>query len=223
MRAVERPEAKAPADSPATPAPRYHSPLRDERAADTRRRIAAAAMDLFVEDGFTGTTIARVAERAGVSTPTVYATFGSKGAIMAALLIQMEDDVDVAGWVERIATESDPSRKLKLFAEWMCALFSSSKAVIMAAQGAVTDPAIVELRSEGDRRRREGLRGLLSTLADAMRPDITQSEALDRAWMLTGLGLYLDATEGSGWSDHQYEHWLAGLLQSQLLDPRRLG
>ena len=81
----------------------YRSPLRKERAADTRRRIAAAALELFTEHGFGGTTVAAIAERAGVSAQTVYATFGSKGAILRALLAQMEENADAAGWRERIA------------------------------------------------------------------------------------------------------------------------
>ncbi len=148
-------------------APRYRSPLRRERAEETRRRIAAAALELFAAHGFSGTTVAGIAERAGVSAPTVYATFGSKGAIVRALLEQMEDNADVGEWGERIDSEPDPQRKLAAFAQWSRVLFSSSKAVIAAADGAVSDPAIVELRDEGNRHRREGLRDLISSLAEA--------------------------------------------------------
>src|SRR5438105_10523175 len=60
---------------------RYRSALRDERAADTRARIVTAARDLFAARGFADTTVALIAARAGVAQPTVYAVFGSKGAI----------------------------------------------------------------------------------------------------------------------------------------------
>ncbi len=201
-------------------ASRYRSPLRRARAEETRRRIAAAALELFAAHGFSGTTVAGIAEGAGVSAPTVYATFGSKGAIVRALLEQMEDNADVAEWSERIDSELDPQRKLAAFAQWSRVLFSSSKVVIAAADGAVSDPAIVELRDEGNRHRREGLRDLISALAGAaaLAADLTEREALDRAWMLTGVELYLNATNGCGWSDDEYEHWLAALLQEQLLE-----
>ena len=39
---------------------RYRSPLRQERAAGTRRRIATAALDLFAEHGFGRTTVTAV-------------------------------------------------------------------------------------------------------------------------------------------------------------------
>lgn len=35
--------------------------------------------------------------------------------------------------------------------------------------------------------------------------------------MLTGVELYLGATDGCGWPDADYERWLTGLLQEQLL------
>ena len=197
----------------------YRSPLREERATDTRRRIAGAALELFTAQGFSGTTVARIAERAGVSAPTVYATFGSKGAIVRALLTQMENNADVAEWSARIAAELDPYLKLEAFAQWSRVLFSSSKAVIAAAHGAASDPAIVELRDQGNQHRREGLRQLVSALAraGALSAELTEHEALDRAWMLTGVELYLNATDGCGWSDADYERWLGTLLQDQLL------
>ena len=115
---------------------RYRSPLRQERAADTRRRIAAAALDLFAEHGFGGTTVTAIAERAGVSAQTVYATFGSKGELLRALLDQMEENADATLWRERIAADPDPRGKLTAFAQWSAGLFASGKAVIAAALGA---------------------------------------------------------------------------------------
>lgn len=200
---------------------RYRSPLRAERAADTRSRIAVAARELFVAHGFGGTTVAAIAERAGVAPQTVYATFGSKGAIIGALLVQMEEDADAARWRDRIAAATEPNSRLVAFAEWTRSMFSTSKAMIAAAQGAAGDPAIVDLRRQGDLHRREALEGLIATLAraHALRADLPEAQAVDRAWMLTGVELYLAATDGCGWSDADYALWLAALLQSQLLEP----
>lgn len=197
----------------------YRSPVREQLAADTRQRIAAAAAELFTEHGFSGTTVADIAARAGVATPTVYATFGSKGAIVGALLAQMEHDAGNAEWVERIARESDPRAKVEAFAMWTTALFSSSKMLIQAAIGASADPAMNELREAGDRHRRDALRGLIGSLAqvNALSTGLSEEHAVDRAWMLTGIGLYLSATDGCGWTDEQYQQWLAALLHHQLL------
>lgn len=198
---------------------RYSSPVREQLAADTRSRIAAAAKELFAKHGFSGTTVASIAERAGVATPTVYATFGSKGAIVRALLAQMEGDAGNAEWVGRIRRETDPHAKLEAFAMWTTALFSSSKLLIEAAAGAASDPAMAALRDEGNKRRREGLRGIVGALhkGGALAAGLSEERALDRAWMLTGIELYLSATDGCGWSDEDYQVWLAALLQQQLL------
>ena len=141
----------------------YRSPLREERAADTRRRIGTAALGLFTEHGFGATTVAAIAERSGVSVQTVYATFGSKGAILRAILAQWEENAHAADWRERIAAEPDPRGKLTAFAQWSAGLFSSSKAVIAAAQGAAGDPALLELRAEADGHRRAALDTLVGT------------------------------------------------------------
>jgi AcrR family transcriptional regulator len=46
---------------------KYYSPLRADQAEQTRRRILEAGFRLFVDRGYAGTTIAAVAEEAGVS------------------------------------------------------------------------------------------------------------------------------------------------------------
>ncbi|RMB61464.1 TetR/AcrR family transcriptional regulator [Tessaracoccus antarcticus] len=197
----------------------YRSPVREQLAADTRHRIAAAAKDLFAERGFSGTTVADIAARAEVAAPTVYATFGSKGAIVGALLAQMEHDANNVEWVERIAQETDPRAKLEAFATWTTTLFSTSKMLIQAANVASADPAMNALREEGNRHRREALGRLIGSLvqANALSSGLSEDHAVDRAWMLTGVELYVSAIDGCGWTDEQYQQWLAALLQQQLL------
>ncbi len=197
----------------------YASPGRDQRALETRQRISEAALSLFSEHGFADTTVASIAAQAGVAAPTVYATFGSKGAIVRALLEQMQHNADGAGWARRIATETNPHAKLAAFASWTTVMFSSSKAIIKAAAGAASDPMISELGEEGNRHRRDGLRTVIGTLAHthALLVGLTEERALDRAWMLTGVELYLSATDGCGWTDQEYEQWLGALLHQQLL------
>jgi AcrR family transcriptional regulator len=200
---------------------RYHSALREARAAQTRRRITGAASDLFAQHGFAGTTVAAIAREAGVSPQTVYATFGSKGAIVGALLGQFEQDADVAGWRTRINEEPDAGRRLDLFAGWTAAMLGTSKKAILAARDALTDPTVVELQRLGDRHRRDALRALVSRLREEgdLRQGLAEEDAVDCAWILTGVAPYLSATDGCGWTDEQYASWLADLLRQQLLEP----
>ncbi len=197
----------------------YRSPVRAEQAAATRSKITAAAGELFALHGFTGSTVTAIAERAGVTAQTVYATFGSKGAIVGALLAQFETGANAEDWATRIAAEADPARKLAAFAQWTTAFFANSKAVFAGVQGAAGDPAMVELRREGDQHRRAALTTLVGELAGcaALRTDVSRQHCVDRAWLLTGIEPYLGATDSCRWSDEQYCGWLSHLLQTQLL------
>jgi len=154
-----------------------------------------------------------------VAAPTIYATFGTKAAILRALLAQLEQDADAPGWRDRIAAEDNPAAKLEKFAQWSVSMLSTSKAVIAAAQGAAGDPAIIDLKAEADQHRRDALSALIGGLADrgAIQAGLSRSKAIDRAWLLTGVEMYLAATDGCGWSDREYSRWLASLLVSQLL------
>jgi AcrR family transcriptional regulator len=198
---------------------RYRSPLRAERAADTRRRIATAALALFSEHGFGGTTITAIAERAGVAPQTIYATYRTKAAILQALLARLEDDAGAPEWRDRIAAADDPAAKLEAFAHWSASMFATSKAIITASAGASGDPAIVKVRAAADSHRRQALTALVGILADrgALVSGLSRQRAVDRAWMLTSVELYLAATDGCGWTDADYAHWLASLLVHQLL------
>lgn len=198
---------------------RYRSPLRAERAADTRQRIATAALELFTEHGFCGTTVTAIAEHAGVAPQTIYATFGTKAAILMALLARLEEDAGAAEWRDRIAAADDPTAKLEAFAHWSASMFATSKAIITATQGAVGDPAILDVRDEANQHRRQALTALIGTLADrgVLAAGLSRQQAVDRAWMLTGVELYLAATDGCGWTDADYASWLTSLLVHQLL------
>ena len=57
---------------------RYRSPLRAEQATATRRRTLVAARELFLANGYGGTTVAAIAEAAGVSADTIYVSLGGK-------------------------------------------------------------------------------------------------------------------------------------------------
>jgi AcrR family transcriptional regulator len=64
----------------------YRSDARAEAAERTRSKILDAGKVLFSRKGIDVTTIAQIAERAGVSEPTVYATVKSKAGLLHALM-----------------------------------------------------------------------------------------------------------------------------------------
>jgi AcrR family transcriptional regulator len=195
----------------------YRSRLRDERAEDTRERIVTAARELFADRGVEGATVAAIARQAGVAEPTVYAVFGSKREIMAALLARTEHEAGAGTWAGQIDAEPDPAHKVGLFARWSRELFTSSHDVVAAAH---RGPATAELAGEGDRRRRQAIEALVAAVAaaGALRPGLSASQAADRAWILTGPEVYLLAA-ACGWTAETYQDWLAALLCEQILTP----
>jgi AcrR family transcriptional regulator len=76
----------------AAPRRRYSSPLRAAQADRTRAQVLAAAAACFEESGWAGTTVAAIAERAGVAVETIYSGFGSKKALLRQVI-----DVAVVG------------------------------------------------------------------------------------------------------------------------------
>jgi AcrR family transcriptional regulator len=87
---------------PARAARRYDSPLRQQRAEDTRDRIVAAGCELLrgssIRD-WRGLTMRAVAERAGVNERTVYRHFTNERGLRDAVMHRMEEQagIDLAG------------------------------------------------------------------------------------------------------------------------------
>src|SRR3954463_4997914 len=100
----------------------YDSPRRREQAAATRLAILEAAEVLFTERGYVGTSVAEIAEAAGVALKTVYAVFGTKAEVLQALWnLRMHGDEEPSPLSERPAfrallDEPAPAQRLGLVA-----------------------------------------------------------------------------------------------------------
>jgi AcrR family transcriptional regulator len=65
--------------------------LRERKKRETRRALAQAGLELFVRRGYEATTLAEIAEAAGVSTRTIFAYFPSKEDILFSSLQAARD------------------------------------------------------------------------------------------------------------------------------------
>jgi AcrR family transcriptional regulator len=63
-------------------------------AEDTRRRILAAAAELFVERGYAGTSIRDISERLGMTKGSLYYHFTAKEEVLVALLAPLLEAVE---------------------------------------------------------------------------------------------------------------------------------
>jgi AcrR family transcriptional regulator len=83
----------------AAPRRRYDSPVRRQRAAETRERILTAGAELlhgFPTWNWAALTVRSVAERAGVTERTVYRYFATERDLRDAVLARFEDESGVA-------------------------------------------------------------------------------------------------------------------------------
>lgn len=189
------------------PRRRYNSSRRALQAAQTRRDVLAAATELFATSGWTGTTLAAIAERAGVAVETVYSGFGSKKALLRAAM-----DVAVVGDTEPVPlAEREEFRRLSrgsthdrlragvaLATEVHVRSAGVWQAIVEAA-GA--DPEVEAWRAEFERNRRADLRrGLREILG---RP--VEGAMLDVVWALSGPEVYQKLVVDAGMTRKAYE------------------
>ncbi len=207
---------------------RYRSPLREEQARATRRRVVAAALRLFVERGFVATSMDAVAVEAGVSRATVFAAFGSKAA-----LLKQAYDVALVGDDEQVAladrprsrqvrSEPDPVRYLQGYAAIATGVMERLAPIYVAIGGAAGgDP---EARGVWETIHAERLRGATHVVADlqARAPlahGLTAAAARDILYAYIDPSLLHVLVHERGWSTARFQRWLAGTLVRELLDP----
>jgi AcrR family transcriptional regulator len=204
----------------------YTSPLRAQGARQTTDLILAAARDLFVAQGYAGTTIDQIADRAGVSRPTVFANAGSKRELLKQLrdlaLAGDEEAVPVIqrSWYQEALTEPDPERSIRLHARNLTRIYqryADLDEVIHQAAGG--DPELREFWSTAESQRRTGARTFIDALVakGSLRQGLSRDAAVDVLWAVAATDPYRRLVGESGWSAQQYERWLADTLCDQLL------
>lgn len=200
----------------------YHSPRREEQARETRRRILASARALFVEGGYGGTTVEAIAGNAGVSVPTIYATFGSKGGMLLALLDEMAADADLAGMQERVAEATgDPRRQLRERIAFNVRFYGGGADLIdIARTVSGVEPDLAAMWQEGEARRDRATRALVAEWEEGgvLARGVSAAQAVDVMWALTGPDTFRLFVTRRGWSPDRYEAWLTGTLERLLFD-----
>jgi len=210
---------------PVKPRRPYRSERRREQAQQTRRRILDAAHRLFVERGFSGTTIAAVATEAGTAAETVYAIFGSKPGLLADLVsaaVRGDESTPVQeqSGPAAVRAATDQREQLRLFAnDIVRRLERVGPLMTVLATEARSEPALDDLYQELHRTRLRGLR----ILTDALRANGPLRLDVDRAteavWALASPELHVLLTRTRGWARAAYVDWLAESLSALLLEP----
>jgi AcrR family transcriptional regulator len=130
---------------------RYERRRRAERQQETRERIVEAAVDLHTTLGPSRTTVTAIAERAGVTRPTVYAHFPDERSLLEACSGHVRASVpppDPAGW----RPIADPETRLATALRELYAYYARLEPLLANVQrDAPAMPLVAEMNAYRER------------------------------------------------------------------------
>ena len=211
----------------------YDNTRRLAQVRATRLRVIEAAKRLFIQSGYPATTLEAVAGASDVSLPTLYRLFGSKRALLAAVLdTSFGGDDEPIAFAERPevrAARSEPDR-LKMaeaFARILAELLERTSAILhVLASAAQVDPDAAGLLAEIRRQRHTGQSRIVAAFVerDALDPGLEPSKAADMVYAWMSPDVHRILTVERGWSSEDYEVYALRCLRCLLRgEPARTG
>lgn len=198
-------------------------PTRREKAAANRERMILAAKDAFAEQGYAGTRMADIADRAGVAVQTLYFVFHTKPELLEACY-----EFSVLGpeklpppqqsfWEEMRRARSGRG-VLAAFARGNVRICARTAVVDEAAKAARHEPEVLRVRTNSEALRRVGYREVITLLAEKgwLRKGLDVETATDEILVLGSPSTYLEL-QAYGWDDDRIGTWLGELLATRLL------
>lgn len=204
----------------------YRSMLREEQARATRRAVVVAARDLFVERGYTGTTIDAVAERAGVSRKTVFTAVGGKAALLKVAwdwaLTGDDEPIAMADRpvIREMLEEVDANRIVARWARLVCEVASRLAPLYGVLQSAAqADPDVAEIHATSERNRLAGARTFVEHLhqVGGLRSDLDVDRATEVAALLMDPMPHQRLVTDADWSMADYVALVARMAGGALL------
>jgi AcrR family transcriptional regulator len=203
----------------------YDASRRRERAEASRREVLARARELLLSQGFGGTTIAQIAEAAGVSAESVYKNFGGKPGLVRAiwdLSLLGSGDVPAEQRSDAAQEEATDARALMdQFGRFVAEVSPIGSPVLLLVRDAAAsgDAAMAALLAEvDDERYRRMLHNARHVLARGLLPPGPgEAEIADVFFACTSAELYETLVLKRGWSPEQLGGFVARTLAANLL------
>ena len=206
----------------------YRSPLRQAQARRTQARILEAADQAFHSHGYAGTTVAAVAEAAGVSVAAVELAFPTKPDLLKAAI-----DVAIAGddepvpvlerpWAESARAAPDATAFLDTVATILVPAAERSDALVLTAlEGARGDDRLVPLAEQLRAQRAVTAAWIVDGLTGKtpLRAGLDRPEAIDIVWLLMDPAVYDRLTTARHWSPDRFGRFFADGLLRLLTEP----
>jgi AcrR family transcriptional regulator len=183
-----------------------------------------AARDLFVEQGYTTTTVAEIAVAADVSPQTIYKSLGGKSGLLEAIIDEAAEGPggvpheQQTWWIE-IAALPSAAERLQAYVAACCTVLARTRPIHAVIRGALGSEAFVsDLRTRLFQTRLERNTAHLRTyIGDALRPGLTLREAAQRYFSISSPELYELMTQQLGWSAAHHQRWLTDTAACDLL------
>ena len=199
----------------------YRSQLRADQALQTRRKVLESALELFVARGYARTTVAAVAEDAGVSPETIYVTLGGKRGLLEGVMDITGPHGSVADddqWWQMVAQLPSASERLDKMVEYSCRILARTRPIHSIIRGAADKEAFAA--ALGRRLLQERLHNqterIRHYLGEHLRPGLSVAEAGERYCALASPELYHLITVEFAWTADQHQEWLTHLLHTEL-------
>lgn len=192
--------------------------IRKQHVELTRSAIAEAGRELFAAQGYVGTTIEQIANRAGVAPSTVYAVYRTKAAVLAEVRWRAVSTAGVPRLEELVADAQTADEVIGRVAGAFKILFENAADVFAAQRAAVgSDPALAENWESAATDRRNHMARLLAPVARDLRTGLSSERAADIMDAMLEFELYDDLVRRRSWTAAAYEEWLREALCALLL------
>jgi AcrR family transcriptional regulator len=198
---------------------------RRARARATEWRIVKAAFGLFCEHGYAGTTMAQIAEAAGVAVQTVYFVFHTKAAVLSRaydFAVMGEDEPQLPWdqpWYRDMVAADDVVEALRHLVAGVGDITRRLTPLYVVASGsAAGDPDVAVVVDRHERWRVDGYRGMLDVLRtkSPLRDGLSPERANDLLLLYAGMDVYHALVEILGWSHDEWAAWTRSTLALQL-------
>jgi AcrR family transcriptional regulator len=197
---------------------------RRDRAKATQWRIMKAAYTLFCEQGYAATTMAQIAEAAGVAVQTVYFTFHTKPALLSrAYEVAVGGDPPIIpqqqAWHREMLAAPYITDALRAFVTGSGEIMRRVTPLYFAARVAAEtdgDAARVMAFNEGGRAAgyREDLERL--RIKAEFRTGLSLERATDLLLLFVGPDVYHALVDGRGWSHDEWIEWAVSSVAEQI-------
>ena len=211
---------------------RVPKPTRRERALATKRRITKVAYTLFSERGYAETTMAEIAEAAGVAVQTVYFTFHTKGELLSRAVdfaVMGEDGPlppEEQEWYARMTAEPNLVMALRhlVTGEGTINLRATPLDTVVRAN-AQSDPDTARVWASHERLRTDAHRAILEILVakSSLRDGMTPERATHLLLFYLGSDAYRPLVHDFGWTHEEWLDWTVATIADQVFAVRRSG